>query len=77
MKLSVRRMVLLFLCLILSFLSAHIMTWATSVIVPSDDEMIIGAPEFAVGENVLLFWTHGPTAACAFTTGSSASSTSG
>ena len=43
MKLSVRRMVLLSLCLILSFLSVHITSWATSVIVPSDDEMIIGA----------------------------------
>src|SRR5215475_8821159 len=43
MKLSIRRMILLSLCLILSFLSAHITSWATSVIVPSDDEMIIGA----------------------------------
>ncbi len=43
MKLSVRRMVPFSLCLILSVLSAHITSLATSVIVPSDDEMIIGA----------------------------------
>ncbi len=39
MKFTMRRAALLALCLAVSFLSVH----ATSVIVPSDDEMIIGA----------------------------------
>ncbi|MGE0132066.1 MAG: FG-GAP-like repeat-containing protein [Blastocatellales bacterium] len=39
MKFTIRRTALLSFCLVISFLSVH----ATSVIVPSDDEMIIGA----------------------------------
>lgn len=39
MKLTIRRTALLCLCLVISFLSVR----ATSVIVPSDDEMVIGA----------------------------------
>src|SRR5262249_6973984 len=39
MKLSIRRMILLSLCLVITVLSVY----ATSVIVPSDDEMVVGA----------------------------------